>query len=96
MVDGGNMQGMTPVECYRSGRSRLLDHVSGAGPETPVGACPGWRVRDVVAARPFDALRALSGRRTEEEIRQLDWQGDIDAVIGRLSPFPLPVRSLGE
>lgn len=220
---------MTPVECYRWGRARLVAHVTGADPEAVVAACPGWRVRDVVAhvtgvaadflsgrlpsadlnswtgaqvdarrhlpfeevlsewdveaprfeatmagtlaagaprfaadvvshafdvatalrlpadrtgpaveaaidtfvemldtrlgagggrveiragsevrvagsggpeavltAEPFDALRTLSGRRTEQEIRGLAWEGDLDAVIGRLSPFPLPDRPLGE
>lgn len=221
---------MTPVETYRWGRARLLEHVSGRDPDTPVGACPGWRVRDVVAhvtgisadfvagrlpagdldvwtaqqvdlrrvlplqdvisewdsvlprfeeamagslstgaprfaadvvshsfdvatslgvpaersttavsvtldtfmtmlanrlettgggrvvvrsggsvrsagtdgptaaleAEPFEAMRMLSGRRTAEEIRAMRWEGDFEALSGRLSAFPLPLQSLGE
>lgn len=49
-----------------------------------------------VRADAFSALRVLSGRRTQREIRNLDWDGDPGAVLGLLSPFPLPERSLGE
>lgn len=221
---------MTPVETYRWGRDRLLEHVTNTDTDAPVRACPGWRARDVVAhvtgisadfvsgrlpagdleawtaeqvdarrdrpfrdvisewgavvprfeqamagslsagaprfaadvvshsfdvaaavglrparsgaavdgaldtfvnmladrlgatgtgrvvvrtggsirsagsggptavleAEPFEALRVLSGRRTEDEIRALAWEGDLDTVFDRLSPFPLPIRSLGE
>lgn len=47
-------------------------------------------------AEPFEALRALSGRRTAEEILAMTWDGDVAEVLGVLSPFPLPESTLGE
>jgi uncharacterized protein (TIGR03083 family) len=49
-----------------------------------------------ITAEPFEAMRALSGRRTAGELRDLAWAGEKDEVIGLMSPFPLPVQSLGE
>lgn len=66
---------------------RTGGRVLGAGRDGPLA---------VLTAEPFEALRVLSGRRTGQEIRRLDWQGDLDAVIDRISPFPLPASTLGE
>ncbi|HUP85695.1 MAG TPA: maleylpyruvate isomerase family mycothiol-dependent enzyme [Acidimicrobiales bacterium] len=51
-----------------------------------------------VTAPSFELLRALSGRRTEAEIRSLSWDGDVDAVLPSLTwgPFRVPTSSLGE
>jgi hypothetical protein len=45
-------------------------HVLGAG-----------RLRATAHAEPFELLRALSGRRSERQIRALDWSGDVDGVL---------------
>ena len=57
--------------------------------------------RDVAAtvtAPAFELLRALSGRRTEAEIRALGWDGDVDAVLPSFTfgPFAPAASSLGE
>lgn len=51
-----------------------------------------------VRASSFDLLRALSGRRTEAEIRSLSWDGDVDAVLPSFTfgPFRPAAASLGE
>lgn len=45
---------------------------------------------------PFELLRACSGRRSEAELRGLDWEGDVDAVLpaftfGPFRPRPTPL-----
>ena len=59
---------------YRETRERLTALVAGLGeaePGTPVPACPGWAVADVIghlAAIPEDALAgSLTGPPSEEE-----------------------------
>ncbi len=53
-----------------------------------------------VRGSSFELLRALSGRRTEDEIRGLSWDGDVDvdAVLPSFhwGPFRVPTTSLGE
>lgn len=51
-----------------------------------------------LTATSFDLLRAGSGRRTVEEIRALDWQGDVDRALPSFSfgPFTPCATSLGE
>lgn len=51
-----------------------------------------------VSGSSFDLLRSLSGRRSEAEIRDLSWDGDIDAVLPSFTfgPFRLPAQPLGE
>jgi uncharacterized protein (TIGR03083 family) len=46
-----------------------------------------------LTAPAYDVLLSLTGRRTEAEVRALPWEGDIDAVVGLLSPYgPLPLE----
>ncbi len=51
-----------------------------------------------VTASAFDLLRACSGRRTLDEIRSLDWEGDVDAVLPAFTfgPFAPLSEPLGE
>ena len=51
-----------------------------------------------VAAPTFELLRAFTGRRTQDELRSLPWEGDVDAVLGSMSfgPFRFPTTSLDE
>jgi uncharacterized protein (TIGR03083 family) len=58
-------------------------HVAGAG-----------KVRATLQADPFELLRALSGRRSRDQIRALDWSGDVDAFVEELSRYPLPARDI--
>lgn len=44
----------------------------------------------------FELLRALTGRRTAQEIRGYDWEGDPTPWIATLSIFPFPEASLDE
>jgi uncharacterized protein (TIGR03083 family) len=58
-------------------------HVAGAG-----------KVRASLRGDPFEVLRALSARRSRDQIRALDWSGDVDAVLDLLARYPLPARPL--
>ncbi len=51
-----------------------------------------------VTGSTFDLLRACSGRRTIDEIRALDWEGDVDAVLPAFTfgPFTPLSEPLGE
>jgi uncharacterized protein (TIGR03083 family) len=57
--------GIRPAVLYRETRLRLTELVSGLGQEalgSPVPACPGWAVRDVVAHLAGIADDAVAGR----------------------------------
>ena len=58
----------------------------------------GREVVATVTASSFELLRTFSGRRTEDEVRSLSWDGDVDSVLPSLTfgPFRLPATSLGE
>ncbi len=52
-----------------------------------------------LTVEPFDLLRSFTGRRTEAEIRALDWDGDVDALVPSaftFGPFAPRSDSLGE
>jgi uncharacterized protein (TIGR03083 family) len=55
----------------------------------------GDSIASVTTSR-FELFRSLGGRRTRQEIRSLDWAGDVDAVVDLVSRYPTPSRSLGE
>ncbi len=42
----------------------------------------------------FELLRSLSGRRSLEQIRALDWDGDADLLAPQLSRYPRPEAAL--
>ncbi|MGH9274113.1 MAG: maleylpyruvate isomerase N-terminal domain-containing protein [Acidimicrobiales bacterium] len=63
-----------------------------AGSETHVAGDPP--VRATLSADPFVILRALSARRSRAQIRALDWDGDVDAVLEHLARYPLPEHDL--
>jgi uncharacterized protein (TIGR03083 family) len=44
----------------------------------------------------FEAFRALGGRRSERQIRDLDWRGDLDRVLPIVSRYPLPEHDIVE
>src|SRR5947207_9472413 len=59
--------GLAPGEHYEQARQRitaLVDDLTDEEWNTPVPACPGWRVRDVVAHLATSAEDALAGRLT--------------------------------
>jgi uncharacterized protein (TIGR03083 family) len=56
-------------------------HVAGTG-----------EVRATVRGEPFELLRALSARRSRDQIRKLDWSGDVDEVLELFARYPLPQR----
>jgi uncharacterized protein (TIGR03083 family) len=49
-----------------------------------------------VTAEPFELARALGGRRTVDEVRSLDWNGDPEPYLPLVSAYGEPVVSLGE
>ena len=44
----------------------------------------------VVAAPPFELFRAISGRRSGEQILAMQWTGDPEPLLDVLSPYPQP------
>lgn len=56
------MTRLDPVETYRRARRAFLAVIEGSDPEVEVTACPGWRVRDVLAHVSGIASDFLSGR----------------------------------
>ena len=51
-----------------------------------------------IAGPPFELLRAMTGRRSEAQIRQLQWDGDVDTFVPafEFGPFTLPAADLVE
>jgi len=47
-----------------------------------------------LTASRFEVFRCLGGRRSERQIRDLDWSGDLDAVLASVSPYPLPATEI--
>jgi len=52
--------------------------------------------RATVSAPPFELFRALSGRRSLEQIRGFAWDGDPELFIDIFSPFEPPVEAFVE
>jgi hypothetical protein len=60
-----------------------------------------WVVGDgvpqaTVTAEPFDLFRALSGRRSLEQIRNFSWDGEAELFLDVFSPFEPPVEAFVE
>jgi hypothetical protein len=60
-----------------------------------------WVVGDgipqaTVTAPPFDLLRALSGRRSLDQIRAFSWEGDPEPYLEVFSPFDPPTEAVIE
>ncbi len=56
-------------------------------------ATPGW----TLLVDPWEAMRALNGRRTADELRALPSKGDAEPYLGAIAAhLPLPESSLGE
>jgi len=53
-------------------------------------------VQGTVEAPPFEMFRALSGRRTDDEVRAFTWTGDADTLAPLVSNYGKPSTSLGE
>lgn len=49
-----------------------------------------------LTATPFEALRLLGSRRTLEQVRAADFDGDLDRYLPGLLHMELPTRDLGE
>lgn len=47
-----------------------------------------------LTASPFELFRALGGRRSLEQLRGLDWEGDVDAVVPLVSRYPVPTAPI--
>ena len=60
-----------------------------------------WEVGDgepaaAVTASAFDLFRSISGRRSLDQLRELDWMGDPQPFLDVLSPYPLPEVAVAE
>jgi hypothetical protein len=49
-----------------------------------------------VSAEAFELFRAISGRRSADQIRAMAWDGDPEPYVSTVSPYPLPDRALIE
>ena len=49
-----------------------------------------------LTASRFEVFRCLGGRRSERQIRALEWSGDLDAVLAFVSPYALPTTDIVE
>jgi uncharacterized protein (TIGR03083 family) len=49
-----------------------------------------------VAAEPFEMLRSLTGRRTREQVRGLEWSGDPEPYLDLFSMYGMPEKELDE
>lgn len=73
-------------EVLRAERAGAVEVVAGdehhvAGGDEPVASVRG---------DAFEILRCLSGRRSLDQIRALDWTGDVERMAPLLSRYPLP------
>ncbi len=66
---------------------RILDE------EWTLGSGP---VVATLTASRFEVFRCLGGRRSEHQIRALEWSGDLDTVLAFVSPYPLPTTDIVE
>ena len=81
-------------------RLALERYVAALGARVTEAGLPAVRVGDVVAgdgepaagvkASPFELLRALTGRRSPEQIRALDWDGDPEPYVAIFSAYGVP------
>ncbi|HET9611940.1 MAG TPA: hypothetical protein VFP06_20160 [Acidimicrobiales bacterium] len=82
-------------------RDLLAQDAGGLGVETSDSPEQRWllgtgsEVATLKASR-YELFRALGGRRSEHQLRAMDWIGDVDSVIGVLSRYPLPTSDLVE
>jgi uncharacterized protein (TIGR03083 family) len=82
-------------------RDLVAQDVGGLGVETSDSPHERWtlgtgsEVATLKASR-YELFRALGGRRSEHQLRAMDWIGDVDALIGVLSRYPLPTNDLVE
>jgi uncharacterized protein (TIGR03083 family) len=49
-----------------------------------------------LAAEPFELFRAISGRRSVDQVRALAWDSDPEPFLDVLSPYPMPAAPLVE
>lgn len=88
------------MQAYQ-GASAATGHVGVRAVASDTGT--SWEPADdrpvaaTVTASSFDLLRSFSGRRSEDEVRSLSWDGAIDAALPSLTfgPFRLPASSVG-
>jgi uncharacterized protein (TIGR03083 family) len=47
-------------------------------------------------ADAFELFRCFGGRRSAQQVRAMDWDGDVEVVLPQVSPYPLPEQPLVE
>lgn len=68
--------------------------VVNSGPERH--ECGSGAIRAEVTGAPYEMFRALGGRRSAAQIRDLDWVGDRESVLPFVSRYPLPIADVIE
>jgi hypothetical protein len=91
------------LDCYLDSchRDLVAQDVGGLGVETSDSPRQRWTLgagseMATLKASRYELFRALGGRRSEHQIRAMDWIGDVDPMIGVLSRYPLPTSDLVE
>jgi uncharacterized protein (TIGR03083 family) len=74
-------------------RGRPALRLRAAGREWAEGS---GRPAAVLAADAFELFRALSGRRSLEQVRALAWDGDPEPYLDLFAPYPMPASPLAE
>jgi hypothetical protein len=67
----------------------MIDAIALGGTRPAVGAPAAVTVR----ATAFDLSRALSGRRSESQLRRLDWSADPDPFLPLFGSPPFSIRA---
>jgi len=49
-----------------------------------------------LSAGRFELFRSLGGRRSEAQVRALDWTGDVERVFRLVSAYPMPRAAVVE
>jgi uncharacterized protein (TIGR03083 family) len=82
---------------------RFVEVAAESGLSVGVAATTGARWGDedaplVLAGTPFELVRALTGRRSVEQLRALDWRGDCEPVIASFTygPFHPAEQAIAE
>lgn len=91
---------LTIVESYVPGLARRIGEAGLGSLHIEAGA-HGFTAGDgdpvaTVRAEPFELVRAMGGRRTVDEIRALDWDGDPAPYAPLFSNYGIPNASIGE
>lgn len=89
---------LVALDFYADSFHQTLLELGGGAADLEAGSeC--WRAGSgavvvTVRAPAYELLRALGGRRSDAQLRALDWQGEVDRVLPVMSRYPVPAADL--